>query len=169
MTPPQCHGVSNHWQYDCMCNSFFRLTSDLHITGLLWGESNGDWWFLEQSRWWEELFLTPCDSDAGVKTWWRNQMEIFFASGEPPVTGEFPSQRLVTRSFDVFFDLRLNKRLSKQSRLWWYGTPLRSLWRHCYGVIHFLRQTLALWLTIKNRRMESKGIVTIWTAHLRCQ
>ena len=34
--------------------------------------------------------------------------------GNSPVTGEFPSQRSVTRSFDVFFDLRLNKRLSKQ-------------------------------------------------------
>ena len=33
-----------------------------------------------------------------------------------PVAGEFASQRLVTRSFDVFFDLRLNKRLSKQNR-----------------------------------------------------
>ena len=31
--------------------------------------------------------------------------------GNSPVTGEFPSQRPVTRSFDVFFDLRLNKRL----------------------------------------------------------
>ena len=30
-----------------------------------------------------------------------------------PVTGEFPSQRPVTRSFDVFFDLHLSKRLSK--------------------------------------------------------
>ena len=30
-----------------------------------------------------------------------------------PVNGEFPSQGPVTRSFDVFFDLRLNKRLSK--------------------------------------------------------
>ena len=29
-------------------------------------------------------------------------------------SGEFPAQRPVTRSFDVFFDLRLNKRLSKQ-------------------------------------------------------
>ena len=37
----------------------------------------------------------------------------------------------VTRSFDVFFDLRLNKRLSKQSRGWWFETPSRSLWRHC--------------------------------------
>ena len=35
-----------------------------------------------------------------------------------PVTGEFPAQRAVTRSFDAFFDLRLNKRLSKQSRGW---------------------------------------------------
>ena len=38
-----------------------------------------------------------------------------------PVPGEFPAQRPVTRSFDVFFDLRLNKRLSKQSRGWWFG------------------------------------------------
>ena len=36
--------------------------------------------------------------------------------GNSPVTGEFPAQGPVTRGFDVFFDLRLNKRLSKQSR-----------------------------------------------------
>ena len=36
-------------------------------------------------------------------------------AGNPSVTGEFPSQRPVTRRFGVFFDLRLNKRLSKQS------------------------------------------------------
>ena len=35
--------------------------------------------------------------------------------GNSPVPGEFPTQRPVTRGFDVFFDLRLNKRLSKQS------------------------------------------------------
>ena len=49
--------------------------------------------------------------------------------GDPGAgTGEFPAQRPVTRSFDVFFDLRLNKRLSKQSRGWWFETPSRSLW-----------------------------------------
>ena len=53
--------------------------------------------------------------------------------GNPPITCGFPSQRSVTRSFDVFFDLRLNKRLSKQSRRRSFETPLRSLWRHCYG------------------------------------
>ena len=41
------------------------------------------------------------------------------------------TQRPVTWSFDVFFDLHLNTRLSKQSRGWWFDTPSRSLWRHC--------------------------------------
>ena len=50
--------------------------------------------------------------------------------GEFTVTDEFPSQRPVTRSFDVFFDLRLNQQLSKQSRGWWFETPLCPLWRH---------------------------------------
>ena len=75
-----------------------------------------------------------------LHAWWRHQMETFSAllalcAGNSPVTGEFPSQRSVTRSFDVFFDLRLNKRLSKHSWGWCLETPLRSLWRHCDGLI----------------------------------
>ena len=50
--------------------------------------------------------------------------------GEFTGPGEFPAQRPVTRSFDVFFDLRPNKRLSKQSWGWWFETPSRSLWCH---------------------------------------
>ena len=50
-------------------------------------------------------------------------------AGNSPVAGEFPSHRPV--SFDVFFDLRLNKRLNKQSRRRWFETPSRSLLRHC--------------------------------------
>ena len=42
-----------------------------------------------------------------------------------------PTQMPVTRSFNVFFDLRLNKQLSKQSWGWWFETPWCSLWRHC--------------------------------------
>ena len=68
--------------------------------------------------------------------WWRHQMETFSAllvlcAGKSPVPGEFPAQRPVTRSFDVFFDLRLNKRLSKQSWGWWFETLSHPLWRHC--------------------------------------
>ena len=41
-------------------------------------------------------------------------MEMFSAllalcAGNSPVTGEFPTQKPVTQSFDVVFDLRLNK------------------------------------------------------------
>ena len=69
--------------------------------------------------------------------WWRHQMETFFrvtgiCAGNWPVTGEFPSQRPVTQSFDVFFYLRLNKRLSKQSISRWFETPSRSLWNYCH-------------------------------------
>ena len=49
--------------------------------------------------------------------------------GNSPVSGEFPAQRPVTRSFDVFFDLRMNERLSKRSRGWWLETPSHPLWR----------------------------------------
>ena len=70
------------------------------------------------------------------KTWWRHQMETFSAllaicAVNSPVTGEFTAQRPVTRSFDVFFDLRLNKRLNKQSWGKWFETLSRLLWRHC--------------------------------------
>ena len=62
-------------------------------------------------------------------------METFSAllaicAGNSPVPGEFPAQRPVTRSFDVFFDLRLNKRLSKQSWGWWFETLSPPLWCH---------------------------------------
>ena len=62
-------------------------------------------------------------------------MEAFSAllaicPGNSPVPGDFPAQRPVTRSFDVFFDLRLKKRLSKQSWGWWFETLSRPLWRH---------------------------------------
>ena len=50
------------------------------------------------------------------------------------IHGEFPSQRPMTRGFDVFFNLRLNKRLSKQSWGWWFEMSSPSLWRHCNAI-----------------------------------
>ena len=68
-------------------------------------------------------------------SWWYHEMENFSAllslfCGNSPVTDAFPAHGPVTRSFDVFFDLRLNKRLSKQSWRWWFEPLLRPLWRH---------------------------------------
>ena len=56
-------------------------------------------------------------------------------AGNSPVPGEFPAQRPVTRSFDVIFDLRMNKRLRKQSWGWWFETLSRPLWRHCNDIM----------------------------------
>ena len=55
---------------------------------------------------------------SGRYSWWRHEMEAFSAllaicAGKEPVLGEFPAKKPVTQSFDIFFDLRLNKRLSK--------------------------------------------------------
>ena len=97
-------------------------------------------WHLAQLHW----YMTTADLWNHAHDDVINEMETFSASlaicaGNSPVPGEFPAQRPVTRSFDVFFDLRLNKRLIKQSRGWWFETLSRHrndkrevlvLWRH---------------------------------------
>ena len=70
---------------------------------------------------------------------------IFRVTGH--LCGEFPAQRRVTRSFDVFFDLRLNKRLSKQSLGWWFETLSRPLWRHRYGVACTIKSCKPIFVT----------------------
>ena len=70
--------------------------------------------------------LWPGPPPHSVKSWWRHQMDTFsallvFCAGNSPVTGEFLTQRPLMRSFDVFFRVCLNKRLSKQS---WDTIPL---------------------------------------------
>ena len=67
--------------------------------------------------------------------WWRHQMETFSVLlalcvriRRSPVNSPHKG-----RSFNVFFDLRLNKRLNKQSWGWWFETPSRLLWRHHNG------------------------------------
>ena len=84
------------------------------------------------------LFGTQMSTCTGTGPWWRHQIDTFsmllaLCEGNPSVTEGFPSQRSVTRSFDVFFDVRLNKRLKKKSRYRRFETPWRSLWRHCNG------------------------------------
>ena len=78
-----------------------------------------------------------------IIAWWRHQMETL----SPLLalfTGELPAPRPVTRNFDVFFDLRLNKRLGKQSWCWWFETPSRSLWRHCNGLFGWCHVTCSV-------------------------
>ena len=86
-------------------------------------------------RWHLYIESGPCIHVRWRFTWWRLQMEtvsalLVICAGNSPVTGELPAQRPETRGFDVFFDLCPDKRLSKQSRGWWFETPSHSLWRH---------------------------------------
>ena len=83
--------------------------------------------------------------------------------GEFTGPGEFPAQRPVTQSFDVFFDLRLNKCLSKQPRGWLFETPLWSLWRQCnvlvnsmpvhLGALGIARPSTGMILTVLGNRI----------------
>ena len=96
-----------------------------------------------------------------TSSWWRHQMEAFstllaICAGNSPVPGEFPAQRPVTRSFEVCFYLRLNKRFSKHSWGWWFETQSHPLWRHsndkntitlsyCRVMVNGWRSWLPLW------------------------
>ena len=71
-------------------------------------------------------------------------METFCAllvpcAGNSPLDDDFPAQLPVTRSFFVFFHLRLHKRLSKQSSGWSFETPSRWLWRHGNGFVESIK------------------------------
>ena len=105
----------------------FISNSDIHhFTGTVMCS------FCQQTIYHLVLFIETTTS----RTWWHHQMETFSAlldlcAGNSPVTGEFPSQRPVMRSFDVFSDLHLNKQLNNQSWGWWFETPSCSLWHHC--------------------------------------
>ena len=65
-----------------------------------------------------------------IGIWWRHQMEIFSAllalcEENLPVPGGFPSQRPLARSFDDYFELRLNNGCAN-SRV------AGDLRRHCF-------------------------------------
>ena len=99
--------------------------------------------------------------------WWRHQMETFSAllaicAGHSPVPGECPTQRPVTRSFDVYFDLRPNKRLSKQSLGWWFETLSPPLWRHRNGQTPLTETTYFVRRRLLYTRYKTHTITLQW-------
>ena len=101
-------------------------------------------------------------------------METFSAllaicAGNSPVPGEFPTQRPVTRSFDVYFDLRPNKRLSKQPRGWWFETQSCPLWCHrnvicgsiCASIIGDVRRPWILFLMPPYNWVNGRHVTTV--------
>ena len=86
--------------------------------------------------------------------------------GEFTGPGEFPAQWPVTRSFDVFFDLGLNKRLSKQPWGWWFETPPWSLWRQCKDDL-FIETGLTCPITFVPREQYPSVVSTLVVPPLR--
>ena len=120
-----CLFLENHQRFLKISSSYFCSVFHVYVISNL----NVTFWLGI------ELSAIQHVNVSSPSSWWRHQMETFSAllaicAGNSPVPGEFPAQRPVTRSFDVFFDLRLNKRLSKQSWGWWFETLSRPLWRH---------------------------------------
>ena len=80
----------------------------------------------------EEMNPVACLHDDVIK--WNHFPRYWaFVRGIHRSPVNYPHKGPVTRSFDVFFDLRRNKRLSKQPWGWLFDTPSLSLWRHCNG------------------------------------
>ena len=116
LKPNDCHNtdcVVNGSTADCITTACNSVSDDKVgiMTTLGWCMSSRPWMVAAQ--------LLCRGSSSPYSEWcWRHQMETLSAllalcAGNSPVSGEFPSQRPVTRSFGVFYDLRLNKRLSK--------------------------------------------------------
>ena len=106
----------------------------------------------------------------GMMTSSNGNFFALFCVGKPPVTGGFPSQRPVTRSFDVFFDVRLNKCPSNQSRCWRFETWCRSLWCHNNGAFTGIKsqQTRSTINCLYNVAVNSKiltRLVVWWLLH----
>ena len=84
--------------------------------------------------------------------------------GEFTGPGEFPTQRPVTRSFGVFFVLRLSKRLSKQPWDWWFETPSWSLWRQCNAASVFTKL-----IQLRMQNMIADGCFSITDTYHRSE
>ena len=68
--------------------------------------------------------------------------------GEFTITSDFPAQRPVTQSFDIFFDLRLNKWLNKQWWGCWFEMPWHLFWHHCHDLAAMCPQTVLAEISI---------------------
>ena len=89
------------------------------------------------------------------KCFWILNLQSCVCAGISLVPSEFPAQRPVTRSFNVFFDLRQNKRVRKQSWGWWFERPPSPLWRHCNDVRRHLQSSCPTLFQVLKRAIWS--------------
>ena len=100
---------------------------------------------------------------------------LAICAGNSPPTSEFPAQRPETRSFDVFFDLRLNKRLRKIMRLliWNANAPIMTslmistMQPQEDHIVHYMTYRcicrISLWNTFIRWRYRLRYAITFYT------
>ena len=122
------YSINNAWYYHFK----YKISTTLQYAAILWAldYKNSRFPKYEYPSWFQ---WPACSNYQPMMT--SSNGNIFRVTGplcgESTGPGEFPTQRPVTRSFDVFFDMRLNKRLSKQPWGWWFETPSWLLRGHC--------------------------------------
>ena len=126
--------------FSALCFFYFLFIYFFFLLGGGGGGGVSNWQYVDVVAWSHQAITwTNVDQDS-----WHNHMASMMTSsngnifritghlcGEFTGPGEFPTQRPVTRSFGVFFDLRPNRRLSKHRWGWWFEMPSCPLWRHC--------------------------------------
>ena len=131
------HNVSNHRHIDRLFNRLIAIiTSNLLIICLSWEESAARKGLVTQKSFSlhvikNDLYLVHDD----VIKWKHFPRYWPFVRGMPVNS---PHKGQWRRNFDVFFDLRLNNRLSKQSWGCWFETLSRPLWRQCNVLVAVL-------------------------------
>ena len=121
----------------------------------------------QQDRCWRDIRIAPTMiHDDVIK--WRFPCYWTFVRGihRPRWIPRKKAKRPVTRSLDVFFDLRLYKRLSKQPWGWWIETPSWSLWRQCNDMSLWGSAHMAWDITSGYRKETRRAISltrTMWT------
>ena len=119
------------WSGSCPLQSFLEYVTINFFSPCAFFPGKSKLWliFFAESYYLKAITMMVCHDTSSV---WPSMMTssngnfsalLALCAGNSPVTGEFLAQRPVTRSFDVFFDLRLNKPLSKQPWGWWFETP----------------------------------------------
>ena len=114
---------------------------------------------------WGDIIYNQVDNGKANVMMTSSNGNIFRFSG--PLWGESTGDRGIplTKASDTelwcFFDLILNKRLSKQSRRRWFDTPSCSLWRHCNGIINKMVAILQMAFSNTFFWNENLGNVTL--------
>ena len=115
-----CIGVGSKNKMKCKMKEAMLESCVYYDEVMAWGRLPHNWPFMMRNH---RLSMVSTHKDVMMTS---SNGNIFRVTGplcgEFTGPGEFPTQRPVTRSFDVFFDLRLNKRLSKQPWGWWFET-----------------------------------------------